>query len=158
MQNKKIIGVIIICVVVAGISFYGGMKYGQSKNSVSSLASRQGGFNQNGLNPNGGARSGTGMRGAGGIVAGEVLSIDDKSMTVKLRDGGSKIIFFSSSTKVEKTVDGSTADVAIGKEVMVTGTANTDGSINANSIQLRPASPIASQGGPTIVKDIPIKQ
>ncbi len=142
MQNKKIGGVIIIVIVivVAGLSFFGGMKYGQNKNSIPSLANRQGNFNPSGFNPNGGARTGAMMRGGagGGLVAGEVLSMDNKSITVKLRDGGSKIVFYSPTTTVEKTVDGTTTDVVVGKQVTVIGTANSDGSVNATSIQLRP--------------------
>jgi hypothetical protein len=141
MQNKKIVGVIIIVIVVASLSFFGGMKYGQSKSNIPSLANRQGNFNPSGFNQNGNTRTGAGMmRGAsGGLVTGEVLSIDSKSITVKLRDGGSKIVFYSPTTSIEKTVEGTTTDVAIGKQVTIIGTANSDGSVNATSIQLRPA-------------------
>jgi len=99
MQNKKIIGTIAIVIVVAGLSFWGGMKYGSAKSSASQLANRQGAFAQNG-----GARGGAGMRGGagGGLVSGKVLSIDATSMTVELGNGspastqsGSKIVFFS---------------------------------------------------------------
>jgi hypothetical protein len=133
MQNKKIVGVIIIVIIVAGLSFFGGMKYGQSKSNITSLASRQGNSNPNGFL---GGRNGQGMR--GGIIVGEVISVDSKSITVKLHDGGSKIVFYSPTTSVEKTVDGTTTDVVIGKQVTIMGTANSDGSVNATSIQLRP--------------------
>lgn len=135
MKNKKIIGAIVICLVVAGISFYGGMKYNSLKSSASQLANRAS-FSQNG-----GTRGIAGARGginSGGLVSGEILSKDDKSMTIKLNNGGSKIVFFSPSTKVEKTVDGSIVDVIVGKQITVIGVANSDGSINATSIQLRP--------------------
>lgn len=135
MKNKKIIGAIVICLVVAGISFYGGMKYSSLKSSASQLANRAS-FSQNG-----GTRGIAGARGginSGGLISGQILSIDSTTMTVKLNNGGSKIVFYSPVTKVEKTVSGLVTDVVIGNQVMITGTTNSDGSINATSIQLRP--------------------
>jgi len=138
MKNQKIVGVIVIVILVAGISFWGGMAYAKNK-SVVSLASRQNSFAQNG-----GARGGAGMRvgAGGGLVSGKVLSVDANSMTVELGNGGaqsgSKIVLFSPTTKVEKTVSGAVTDVAVGSQVTITGTANGDGSVSATSIQLRP--------------------
>ncbi len=134
MQNKNIVLYVVVCLVIAGVSFWGGMKYDASKNNSLQVASRgQGSFSQNG--------GGKGMRGStnGGVVSGQILSNDGKSLTVSLRSGGSTIVLFSPSTKVEKTVDGITSDVAVGKSVMIMGTSNPDGSFNATSIQIRPA-------------------
>ncbi len=131
---------IIVCLVVAGISFFGGMKYGQN-NKGTSFADRQGQFNQNSFGQNATGSKSQGMRGVvngGGVVSGEIISKDATSMTIKLRDGGSKIVLFSPASKVEKTVDGTVADVVVGKSVMITGTTNTDGSVSATSIQMRP--------------------
>lgn len=139
MKNKKIVLGVVVCLAIAGLSFWGGMKYENTKSSSDKMANRSPGeFN---FNQNGASRMGQNTRGGmgGGLVSGEVISMDDKSMTIKLRDGGSKIVFFSPSSKVEKTVDGVIADVAIGKSVMITGTANPDGSVSATSIQMRPA-------------------
>lgn len=142
MKNKKIVGMIVIVLLVAGLSFLGGMKYGSSKSSANQLTSRQSQFGQNGFNQNVGGRTGQGMRNGGGfgegVVSGEILSKDATSMTVSLRSGGSKIVLYSPTTKVEKTVDGTIADVIAGKSVMITGTANPDGSVSASSIQIRP--------------------
>jgi len=146
MQNKNIVISVIVCVVIAGISFWGGMKYDASKaatNQISNRGGQQGQFNQNG--------GGKGIRGGingGGTVSGQILSNDGKTMTVSLRSGGSTVVLFSPSTKIEKTVDGITSDVAVGKSVMIMGTPNTDGSFNATSIQIRPAFPV----GPTQTK------
>jgi hypothetical protein len=132
-KNQKIIGVIVLCLVVAGISFYGGVKYDSSKNSASQLANRAG-FGQNG-GTRGGARGGVN---AGGFVSGQILSMDSTTMTVKLNGGGSKIVFYSPATTVAKTVNGAITDVTTGSQVTVIGTPNSDGSINATSVQLRP--------------------
>ncbi|EKD42866.1 MAG: hypothetical protein ACD_72C00549G0001 [uncultured bacterium] len=66
------------------------------------------------------------------------MAKDDKSVTVKMRDGGSKIIFFTSSTSVQKSATGTLEDLKVGDNISASGPANPDGSINAASIQLRP--------------------
>jgi len=138
-MNKKIVLSVVVCLVIAGVSFWGGMTYGNSKSSSSQLANKT----QNGYGQSGGQRTGGGMRGGvngGGFVSGEILAKDNTSITVKENNGGSKIIFISPSTKIEKTVDGTSADLIIGKTVTIMGTANSDGSINSTSVQLRPIS------------------
>ncbi len=70
------------------------------------------------------------------FVAGEVLAKDDSSITVKLRDGGSRIVFISESTAISKSTQGSKDDLAVGGTVMVTGTTGTDGIMSAQSISL----------------------
>ncbi len=72
-----------------------------------------------------------------GFVTGEILSKDAQSLTLKLRDGGSRIVLISSSTSVEKTASGSLNDLAIGKAISVQGSPNQDGSITAQTIQLQ---------------------
>jgi hypothetical protein len=142
---KKILPIIIIVVIVAAGAFFGGMKYGQGKSSNLSRGNfqdfanmspeeRQQRMQQTGANV-GGIRAGN--RG-NGFATGEILSKDDKSITVKLSDGGSKIIFFSDTTEVGKFIDGTPTDLEVGKTVTVNGTTNQDGSITAQSIQMRP--------------------
>jgi len=135
MKNKKIILIVAGIVVLAGV-FYGGMVYGKSKIPNRVQGGQEKTFGQNGQ---GGA---LGMRNGGvfgGMTTGEILSKDLQSITLKLRDGGSKIIFFTDKTAVQKMADGTVSDLAVGKEVTITGTTNPDGSINAQSIQIRPA-------------------
>ncbi len=134
MKNNKNIQLAVGAVVIALVGFYIGLHYGKSNVAGLEQAVRGGG-QFSGLT--GGARRGGA---AGGLVAGEVVSKDDSSVIIKSRDGGSKIVLYSAATQVMKSAQGSIADVAAGEQVTVIGTANADGSITAQSIQLRPAS------------------
>lgn len=144
MKDKKIVYCVVSCVVCLVIGFFGGMQYKSGKSSSFAMGGRNS-FIQGGMTSGQGAnRMGRGG-GFGGVVSGEILSKDDQSITVKLRDmgnggadAGSKIVFYSPSTQVSKTVDGSSSDLVVGKQVVVMGTPNTDGSVNATSVQVRP--------------------
>ena len=129
---KKFIPIIAVALVVGGASFYGGMTYAGNK----AAADRQQRAQQFGGNA-GSVRLRQGSGGQG-FVAGEILFKDDKSVTVKLQDGGSKIIFLSDSTKITNSTEGALSDLEIGKNVSINGAANPDGSITAQMIQLRP--------------------
>ncbi len=129
-KTKIIIGTIIIIV----ISFFGGYKYGQGSaltSSATTFSSRTGA---------GGFAGSRGNRAAGGgFVTGQILSIDAQSITVKLPTGGSEIVYVSPSTTIQKTVDGSQNDLTVGGEVTAMGSSNSDGSVSATSVQIRPA-------------------
>ena len=131
---KKIIPIIIALIVVGGGAFYSGMKYAQSK-MPQGFAQRQ----QLGASAIGSLNERTGNRAGVGFVTGEIIAKDDKSITVKLQDGGSKIVFLSGSTEIVKSVSGTSNDLEVGKTVMINGTTNQDGSITAKSIQERPS-------------------
>jgi len=145
-MTKKVLPIIVVLIAIGGGAFYGGMKYAESKNPQSNFArndfqnlrnlspeDRQDMLQKSGtdLSARGGNRMGSGM------IAGEIIAKDEQSVTVKLQDGGSKIIFYSGSTGIEKFMAGSSSDLEIGKTVMVNGKTNDDGSITAQSIQLR---------------------
>jgi len=66
-----------------------------------------------------------------------VIAKDEQSLTLKMPDASSKIVFFSDSTATTKSAEGSLNNLEIGKTISINGTANQDGSITANSIQLR---------------------
>jgi hypothetical protein len=126
-KNTKIVGAVII-VIVLGLSFYSGMRYG-GNNVAAAAAARGANFQNRGV---GGVRGG-----AGGGTAGNIISKDATSVTVGLRDGGSKIVFFSPSTSILTSASGTPADLIAGKQVVVQGAANKDGSVSATNIQVR---------------------
>jgi hypothetical protein len=141
-NNMKKITSIILVIIVAGVltggAFYGGMRYGENKTTQGISQERQLRFQQMGASAAGAMGGRSGNQAGNNFIAGEIISKDDKSITVKLRDGGSKIIFFSDTTEVDKFTTGSSSDLEVGKTVMVNGKGNQDGSITAQSIQLRP--------------------
>lgn len=126
MNKQYLITIILILVVGAG-TFFAGMKYQESKR----LAGRFGNFQ--------GAANGQSQRGQGlRPVNGEIISADDKSITVKLQDGSSKIVLLSDTTTVSKSADATKADLKVGEKVATFGTENSDGSITAQNVQLNP--------------------
>jgi hypothetical protein len=131
---KKILPIILALAVVGGVSFFAGTKCGQNKTADGFLGSNfpQGGAFGNGTSTRARVNAG------GGIVSGEIISSDSASITVKLLDGGSKIIFFSDATEISKSVSGAISDLKAGETITVSGTSNQDGSVTAKSIQVRP--------------------
>ncbi len=141
---KKILPIILVTVIViGGGSFYAGIKYQENKTPAPanfqdlrnlSPEERQQRMQQFG---NGARRAPNGQSGAS-FINGDIISKDEQSITVKLRDGGSKIIFYSATTEIGKFTSGEQNDLEVGKMVSVNGSANSDGSITAQSIQIRP--------------------
>ena len=95
---------------------------------------------QQGINRiNQGGQPGTTRRmGGGQPVLGEVLTIDETSLTVKLPDGSSRIVLITDKTIFNKTASVEKTEVKVGERVGVFGTSNSDGSVTAQNIQLNP--------------------
>ena len=72
---------------------------------------------------------------------GKVISKDDTSITVKGRDGSSKIVLYTPTTQVMKSTSGSSTDITVGSQVLVQGKTNSDGSVTAQNISIRPTMP-----------------
>ena len=89
----------------------------------------------------GAARGGAGeMMGRGGGVTGTILSIDDKSVTIKLQDDSSRIVILTDTTVINKSAQGSKSDLKVGEKVAVFGIENSDKSVTAQNIQLNPVT------------------
>ena len=126
-MKKNLIAPIIIAVLVSGAGFFAGMKYQQSKQRnlarqfFGQMGGRQGaGANRLGFRP----------------VNGEIIAADEKSITVKLQDGSSKIVIVSETTQINKAEQATKEDLKVGEKVAVFGQENSDGSLTAQNIQI----------------------
>ncbi len=127
MKNFKLLTIILVVVVgVAG--FFSGMQYQKMQRGNS------------GQSGSGTGRIGRfqGQNGNFRPVRGEIISSDDKSITVKAQDGSSKIVLFSGNVSITEATATGKESLKTGKQVMVFGSENSDGSVTAQNIQLNP--------------------
>lgn len=144
MSKKAWIWVIIGVIIVAGAGFWGGMTYAAGKTSTSRTgaaafagrAGAAGGFG-------GGAFA---VAGGGGTV-GTVIQVGNGTFTVQLPSStsttattGTKLVLVSNSTEVDELETVPTSNIQVGQSVTVAGTANSDGSVTASSVMIRPAA------------------
>jgi flagellar basal body-associated protein FliL len=141
-KNKNLIITILVAVVVGAAGFFGGMQYQKSKLPVFNRQLMGGRFDQrqNGQQQNGQNRT---IR----PISGEIISSDDKGITVKLQDSSSKIVLLTDTTIINKAEGATKDDLKVGEKVIVSGETNQDGSITAQNIQLNPAMQGFGQGG-----------
>ncbi len=142
-KSTAIICIVLTLLIAGGGGFYGGMTYQKGKQPQ---LPGGGTFTRGNFNVNGRAR-GVGFPGGGNAVRGEITATDGSTMTVKATDGSSKIVLVTSSTTFEKNTTAAASEVQVGSEIMATGTANSDGSVTASSIQLNPTQIVG--GGQT---------
>jgi len=134
-KNKHILILIIGALLLSGISFYGGIKYSANKRMANFRNFTGRGEQMIGDNLALGQR---GVRGGlGNNITGEIISKDENTITVKLRDGGSRILFISGKTLIFKSASSTKDELIEGLQITGFGSANPDGSINAENIQIR---------------------
>ncbi len=150
MGKKFVIWAIVIALVAGGAGFFSGMAAGKAN----ALKTANGGL---GAGSFGGNFARTGGAGAGGryflkggamhlgssgsFAAGQILSASANNIVIKMPNGSTKIILLSSATKINKSVAGSASDLSQGESVVISGTANQDGSISADAVDIRPSAP-----------------
>lgn len=135
---KKILPVIIIIVLAVGAgAFYRGIKYAESKSPQAKFTGAD--FQKFGGATALGERENRGQFGAGaspGSLSGEIISQSQDSLTIKLANGSTKIVFVSESTQITKSIEGNLTDLSEGEQIFVGGTENSDGSYTAKTIRL----------------------
>lgn len=138
-MDKTIISIVVGAVLV-GLSFSGGMMYGQNENGLKNLFVK--------LTPEDREKQLSALAAVSGLVvstpkevsnnqnfpSGKIIARDNKSLTVEFEKGISKIVFFEVNTPITKGVAGSLQELIIGEQIIVTGSINQDGSISAQSL------------------------
>lgn len=120
MNKKLYIFFVIALIFVFTIGFYIGKKQNK-KNDFANLKNinRPNDFKTNQNN-----------------ITGSIIDQNDNSITIQLKESGSKIIIISDTTEIFKTVNINTKDLKIGDNIMVSGKTNDDGTIIANNIRI----------------------
>ena len=135
MKNKPIIVGAVALIIGLALGYFGSTALAAPAKSTTargSFAAGAGGFTRTG-----------GNTAAGGFLTGTVAATDSGSITLNTRDGSSHVVLVTPDTSVSKSVSGTLADVAVGSTVIVSGTTNSDGSVSATLVQIRPAMPNA---------------
>ncbi|MDE1924625.1 MAG: hypothetical protein KGH79_00370 [Patescibacteria group bacterium] len=130
MNKNQIIGAVVGIIIIGGGAFYAGEAYGKGQ-----APTRGAGFAA------GANFAGRGGRAGGnGFTIGQILSAGNGSITIQsTMSSSTEIVLVGNSTQILKTTAGGASDLTPGTSVVVTGTQNSDGSMTATSIQVRPA-------------------
>jgi hypothetical protein len=137
IHTMRILISIVLIILAAGGGFFGGMMF--QKNQAPSLGAAAGRGNFAGRFGGQAGQNAAAFR----PVRGQVLDMSTNSLTVKMSDGSTKIVVLSSSTAFMQSTKAALSDVKTGDTVNVVGTANSDGSVTAQDIQINPPA----QGG-----------
>lgn len=136
MNAQTKVGILVVAfLLVAGGAFFGGLKFSHTKSGFASLGDRVV-FSGKADFAGGNGAAANRQRIGGGLVAGEIISLDDKSITIKIPDGGSKTVYWSDSTEITKSIIGSSVDLVVGAQVMVAGS-EADEVTTAKTIQIK---------------------
>ena len=137
-MNNTVITAIVTALVFGGGGYYLGMQKAASSTTATQT-------------PTGATFAGRGAGrfgggAGGGFTGGTILSIGNGSLTLQLANStsstattGTKIVLFDTTTQVSEMQSVQASTLTVGQNVMVSGSANSDGSLTATSIQVRPA-------------------
>ena len=143
-RTVKIILGIVVLLLVAGGSFFGGTLYGKSQAQTALAARRQGGF----PGANGTGQPGTAARAGGqGGIFGQIESIGAGVLVIKDNNGKQTQVKVTDTTLIEKQAAVKLTDLTTGETVIISGSTAADGSITARSVQAAPAGRFGA-GGP----------
>jgi hypothetical protein len=149
-RTVRIILGIVVLLLVAGGSFFGGTLYGESRAQTAFTSRRQGAL---GTLPGANGTPGPGgavmiqRGGQGGGVFGQIKEIAAGSMIITDSNGKETRVTVTDTTLIEKQASVQLSDLTAGETVIVSGSQGADGSITARSVQVATAGRFG-MGGP----------
>ncbi|HYK99301.1 MAG TPA: hypothetical protein VEU77_13010 [Candidatus Acidoferrales bacterium] len=147
-RTTQIVIAALIGLLLLGGGFAAGMTVGRGQTETAAKASPSGATGGSGAVRFGqGGAGGAGARGAGGqeVVAGRVISVNDGSITVEVRQPGaqgasptttSQIVLVGSNTQVVKTTESAlkVTDLKANDIVQIVGAVDANGNLSATAI------------------------
>ena len=147
MKTPQIVIAGVLGLVLLGGGFATGMTVGRSSGTAATAAASPSGavgrIGQGGA----GGRGALGGQGAAGqqLLTGRVLSVNDNSITVEVRQPGaqgasptvtSEIVLIGSSTRIVKTTETEikASDLKANDQIQIVGTTDTSGNVSATAI------------------------
>lgn len=151
-KPMQIILSLVVLILVAAGSFYGGTVFGRQQANAATLSSAPGlpEFDmQADAAPFGDPAAGAGEGGQGGVgwrfaaqpgmLFGQIESIDGTTLVISDVNGQQRQVQVTDTTLIEKNASVTVANLEAGETVMVSGNENEDGSVTARSVQVAPA-------------------
>jgi len=142
-----IIGALALLAIGAGAGFVEGKTYQSNQaNQIRSQFLRARGLTPNGsdaagANTSGGTGAGFGG-GFGGGVAGQIKSVQGNTIELNTANNNVTTVDLTANTRIEKSSQGTAADLKTGEQLVVRGQSDANGTVTANQIQ------IVSNGSP----------
>ena len=137
-----IIGALALLAIGAGAGFVEGKAY--QTNQANQIRNQF--FRARGLTPNGsdaaGSGQGGGFGGGFGGVAGQIKSVQGNTIELNTANNNVTTVDLTANTRIEKSTQGTTADLKTGEQLVVRGQTGANGTVTANQIQ------IVSNGAP----------
>ena len=146
-RTIQIIVSVVVLVIVAGGSFYGGMLYGQSESRSGRTAGARFAGGANGGTPGFGVQGGTGGQGRQGGVFGQITEVGASYIVITDNNGKQTKVMVTDTTLIEKNASVKLTDLATGDTVIISGSAGSDGTYTARSVQVAPAGRFGGTGG-----------
>lgn len=144
MKSTQIVTAVVLGLVLLGGGFAAGLTLGRGTQAAAAASASPSGAA--GRGPGGAGGAGRGL-GAGGqqLLTGRVISVNDGSVTVEVRQGGaqgasptvtSEIVLVGSSTRIVKTTetDIKATDLKANDQIQIVGTTDATGSVSASAI------------------------
>ncbi len=150
MKPAQIVIGVVVALALAGAGFAAGMTVARGSTAENTAATSptgaagRGGAGITGRVGQGGAAGASGAAG-GQAMAGRILSVNDGSITIEVRQAGaqgasptvtSQIVLIGSSTRIVKTVetDIKLTDLKANDQVTIVGTTDANGNVSATAI------------------------